>query len=609
MAQAEFPGRVVLVDVDTPDGWLTSVAGLIGAGLTQAAIRTGRVRIPRLVRTTTALTPPTQKAWSLHSSGGGTFDSLTLTPRDTDTRPLRPGEIRIAVHAAGVNFRDVVVALGMVPGLEGLGGEGAGTIIDTAPDVTGLTIGDRVFGLIPDAFGPTAIVDARLVAPIPPHWTYAQAASVPIAYLTAYYGLIELAHLRPGQRVLIHAATGGVGMAAVQIARHIGAEILATASPTKWPTLREQGLHDTHIASSRTLDFEQKFATGVDVVLNSLAGEYIDASLRLLRPGGAFIEMGKTDIRPTDTITTTHPNIHYQAFDLPEAGPDLIATMLRHILHMFTNNQLHLPPKTCFDIRQAPDALRYLSQARHIGKIVLTIPPTPNPHHTTLITGGNGTLAQLVARHLVHHHGHRNLILTTRRPNTDDLTQLVTDLQQHGAHIHIATCDTTDPQQIHQLINQIDNLGTVIHTTGILDDAILTSLNPQRLHTTWAPKAHAAWTLHQATTNHHNLTHFILFSSIAATLGNPGQANYAAANAYLDALATWRHHQGLPATSIAWGLWNTQSTMTTDLTTTHHNRLARTGITPMTPTTALTLLDHALTTHHPTPTATQWNLS
>ncbi|MDG4785103.1 SDR family NAD(P)-dependent oxidoreductase [Micromonospora sp. WMMD1102] len=615
VAQSEFPDRVVLVDVDTPtnslDDSLDLIAGIIHTGTPQAATRGRQVRIPRLTRANPGLTPPNHTAWALHSAGGGTFDSLTLTPQDTDTRPLRPGELRIAVRAAGVNFRDVVVALGMVPGLEGLGGEGAGTIIETGPDVTGHTTGDRVFGLLPNAFGPTTIVDARLVAPIPPDWTYAQAAAVPIAFLTAYYGLITLANLQPGQRVLIHAATGGVGMAAVQLARNIGAEILTTASPTKWPTLQQQGIPDTHIANSRNLDFEHKYADGVNVVLNSLAGEYIDASLRLLHPDGHFIEMGKTDIRPVETINTTHPHIHYQAFDLPEAGPDHINTMLTHILHMFTNNKLHHLPKTCYDIRQADTALRYLSQARHTGKIILTIPTPPNPHHTTLITGGTGTLAQHVARHLVHHHGHRNLILTTRRDtNPPEITQLINELQQHGATITTTNCDMTNPDQIHQLITSIKNLDTVIHTAGILDDGILTHQNPQRLHTTWAPKAHAAWTLHHTTTTHHpNLTHFILFSSIAATLGNPGQANYAAANAYLDTLATWRQHQGLPATSIAWGLWNTQSTMTTDLTTTHHNRLNRTGITPITPTTALALLTTALTTHHPNPTATQWDLS
>src|SRR5690606_15585469 len=247
----------------------------------------------------------------------------------------------------------------------------------------------------------------RVLARIPDGWTFEEAAAVPIAYLTAYYGLVELGGLRPGEKVLVHAATGGVGTAAVQLARHLGAEVFATASPAKWDALRALGVDDAHIASSRTLEFAERFAGGVDVVLNSLTGEFLDASLELLRPGGRFLEMGKTDLRdPSD-----HPEVTYRPFDLMRAEPELVQRMLADLLDLFASGALSLPPITTWDVRRAPEVFRHLSQAKHIGKVVLTVPrPVWDPDGTVLITGGTGTLGRLVARHLVTVHGVRDEI-------------------------------------------------------------------------------------------------------------------------------------------------------------------------------------------------------
>jgi NADPH:quinone reductase-like Zn-dependent oxidoreductase/malonyl CoA-acyl carrier protein transacylase len=617
VALVEFPGRVVLADVDGGEGWLAGVVAAVGAGLSQVAVRGGRLRVPRLVRGGGGgLAVPAGGSWLLRSTGGGTFDGLALVAGDAGSRRLAGGEVRVAVRAAGVNFRDVVVALGMVAGLEGLGGEGAGVVLEVGAEVTGLVPGDRVFGLLPDAFGPVAVVDARLVARVPEGWTFAQAASVPIVFLTAYYGLVELAGLRAGQRVLVHAAAGGVGMAAVQLARHLGARVFATASPGKWHVLRGQGFAEAELASSRTVEFERRFTGGVDVVLNSLAGEFIDASLRLLSAGGRFIEMGKTDIRPAREVARQYPGVSYQAFDLPDAGPDLIARMFDQILRLFAAGRLRLLPKVCFDVRRAPDALRYLSQARHIGKVVLTVPATVSSADAAadpgavLITGGTGALGRLVATHLVEQHGARRLVLAARRGgDAPGMAEFTAALRRHGADVRVVACDVADRDQVHQLVAGIDRLDTVIHTAGVLDDAAIVNLDRDRLRTTWAAKADAAWWLHEATTGH-DLSRFILFSSIAATLGSPGQGNYAAANAYLDALATWRHQHGQPATAIAWGLWHTPtSAMTGHLTDTDTARLARTGITPMSPDHALTLLDAALTTDQPTTIAATIELS
>ncbi|WP_157560832.1 zinc-binding dehydrogenase, partial [Micromonospora sp. M42] len=232
------------------------------------------------------------------------------------------------------NFRDVLIGLGMYPDPAAvMGSEGAGVVVEVGPGVTDLAPGDRVLGMFEPAFAPEVIATRDLVAKIPAGWSFAQAASVPVVFLTAYYALRDLAGLRSGESVLIHNGAGGVGMAAIQLARHWGATVHATASPGKWGVLRELGVAEERIASSRTTEFEQTFGAatggaGVDVVLDALAGEFVDASLRLLPRGGRFVEMGKADVRDAETVAAGHPGVTYRAFDLNEAGHRRIGEML-----------------------------------------------------------------------------------------------------------------------------------------------------------------------------------------------------------------------------------------------------------------------------------------
>ncbi|WP_234776034.1 zinc-binding dehydrogenase, partial [Mycobacterium tuberculosis] len=237
--------------------------------------------------------------------------------------PLGPGQVRVAMRAIAANFRDIMITLGMFTHDALLGGEGAGVVVEVGPGVTEFSVGDSVFGFFPDGSGTLVAGDVRLLLPMPADWSYAEAAAISAVFTTAYYAFIHLADVQPGQRVLIHAGTGGVGMAAVQLARHLGLEVFATASKGKWDTLRAMGFDDDHISDSRSLEFEDKFRAatggrGFDVVLDSLAGEFVDASLRLVAPGGVFLEMGKTDIRDPGVIAQQYPGVRYRAFDLFE---------------------------------------------------------------------------------------------------------------------------------------------------------------------------------------------------------------------------------------------------------------------------------------------------
>ncbi|KAA2257252.1 SDR family NAD(P)-dependent oxidoreductase [Solihabitans fulvus] len=564
-AQAENPGRFVLVDVDATEESLRALPAAVATGEPQLAVRGGELLVPRLAMAEApALVPPAEGAWRLDVTAEGTLENLALLPNPAATAPLEPGQVRIAVRAAGLNFRDALGALGMYPGGVRIGAEAAGIVVETGADVSDLAPGDRVFGMVAGGVGPLAVTDRRLLAAIPAEWTFAQAAAVPVVYLTAYYGLVDLAAVRPGESVLVHAAAGGVGMAAVQLARHLGTEVYGTASQSKWPALRGLGLADDHVASSRTLEFADAFRAatggrGVDVVLNSLAREYVDASLGLLAEGGRFLEMGKTDIRDANGL-----GVRYRAFDLIEAGPDRIAEMLAEVLALFGRGVLRLPPITAWDVREAPEAFRYLSQARHIGKVVLTVPHAPDPNGTVLVTGATGVLGGLIATRLVTDHGVRRLLLTGRRTVPPALVAELTDL---GATVSTATCDVADRAALADLLAAIPvehPLTGVVHTAGVLDDGVLTALTPDRLHGVFAPKVDAAWALHELTVRA-DLALFALFSSATGTIGGPGQANYAAANVFLDSLAVRRRRMGLPGTSLAWGLWDQATGMTAHL--------------------------------------------
>ncbi|MCM3884512.1 type I polyketide synthase [Frankia sp. R82] len=449
---------------------------------------------------------------------------------------------------------------------------------------------------------------------MPDDWSYARAATVPVVFLTAYYGLVDLGRVRPGDRVLVHAAAGGVGIAAVQLATHLGAEVFGTASPGKWDTLRALGLDDDHIASSRTLEFGERFraatgGNGVDVVLNSLAGEFIDVSLDLLADGGRFLEMGKTDIRDRAEVLAAHPGIEYEPYDLTAlavtepaaegARPGRLAEILALVIDLFAAGALEPLPVTTWDVRRAPEAFRVLQQARAVGKIVLTVPTPLAPGGTVLVTGATGALGGLTARHLVTAHGVRDLLLVSRRGlAAPGAAALAEDLAALGARVRVEACDVADRAALARLLDSVGEehpLTAVFHTAGVLDDALFGELTPRQLDTVLAPKVAAAWHLHDLTA-HLDLSAFVLFSSYAGLLGAAGQANYAAANGFLDGLAELRQSQGLPGVALAWGLWAAASGMTGHLSETDLARMARDGILALESAQGMALLDQSLAT-------------
>ena len=524
---------------------------------------------------------PDSDSFRLGLSSYGVLDNLSLMPAERNVP--QPGEVEIQVKAGGLNFRDVLNALGLLQSVAEsmgfatasevpFGGECAGVVAAVGSGVKDLQVGDAVIAA--QAMGSLRqfiTVPTDFVVHKPAGMSFADAVTTPTTFLTAYYGLIHCAKLKKGDRVLIHAAAGGVGQAAVQIAQQVGAEIFATASPPKWEFLRAMGI--SHITNSRTLDFAEEILTatdgkGVDVAFNSLNGEFIDKTLTALAPNGRFVEIGKIGIWDKTKMQASRPDVDYFPFDLLEvsnANPKQITQMLRHLMTQFEAGSLQPLPKTVFPIESAPDAFRYMAQARHIGKVVLTlsaIAPSQDvisPDATYLVTGGLGSLGLEVAQWLADR-GAKHLVLVGRRSPSQKATKTLTQIEQSGVSIQIAQADIAQFSELKAVLSPYLSASTnlplkgVFHLAGTLEDGLLVNQSWKNFEAVMTPKIAGTWNLHRLTLPL-DLDHFVCFSSIASLMGSLGQSNYAAANTFLDVLAHYRRHLGLPALSLNWGPW------------------------------------------------------
>jgi len=541
----------------------------------------------------------------LFSEGG--FDTLSfdLVPE----KELGATEIQIAVAYAGLNFRDIFRVLGLIAKDKGeLGGECSGIVTKVGDAVKNIKIGDAVMALAEGSFAHTVTTDYRLVGRVPGNMSLCEAATVPITFLTAWYGLKILADMQQGERVLIHSAAGGVGMAAAQIVHHFGGTAYGTASRHKWSDVTKRGV--THVYDSRTLDFYQQILNdtdnkGIDIVLNSFIDQFVDRSLDLLAEGGRFLEIGKRDIRDTAEVRETHPGIFYEAYDLiylMQHQQSLIQDMFTTLLPLFENGALRPLPATIFNIDDAREAFQFMSKAKHVGKLVLAIaepeikPAFQLPQQSTvLITGGLGGLGIELAHYLSRKYKIAHLILAGRKEPSAGLMQAIQLLEQYGTQVTTVSVDVTDKAALAAMIATIPArypLKGVFHLAGMLDDGLLTEQSESRFMNVLSSKIRGAWHLHELTQTH-DLELFVLFSSAAAILGSVGQSNYAAANAFLDGLAIYRRANNQPACSVSWGPWAATG-LVHRMGEAHQQRIRKQGIGLLSNEEGIALLDDAL---------------
>jgi polyketide synthase 5 len=495
-----------------------------------------------------------------------------------------PGEIEVSVSASNINFADVLVAFGRYPSegrVRQLGTDFSGVVTAVGPDVMNHEVGDHVGGLSPNGcWGTFTTCDARLAVTLPAGLSDGQAAAVPTAHATAYYGLHELARIKAGDRVLIHSATGGVGQAAIAIARAAGAEIFATAgSEQRRQSLRDQ--HIDHVYDSRSIEFadlirRETDGYGLDIVLNSVTGAAQRAGLESLAVAGRFVEIGKRDIYG-DTRLGLFPfrrNLAFYAVDLAllsHSQPDHVRDVLTTVYQLIADGVLPAPETTHYPLAETATAIRAMSGARHTGKLVLEIPhegcsrvvvPPAQARvfrrdGAYVITGGLGGLGLFLAEQMAAA-GCGRLVLSSRSQPTPNALETIERIRAIGADVVVECGDIAEARTAQRLVATATATGLpvrgVLHLAAVVEDATLTNITDELIERDWAPKVYGAWNLHTATAGQ-PLDWFCSFSSAAALVGSPGQGAYAAANSWLDAFTHWRRAEGLPATAIAWGAW------------------------------------------------------
>lgn len=500
----------------------------------------------------------------------GLLDNLFW--REVEKRTPGRGQVKIRVETAGLNFRDVLNALGTYAGgAVPFGGECAGTVVEVGAGVEEIEAGDRVLAIASNSFCSEVIADQHLVWRIPGEVSFVQAGSLAIAYTTSAYALRHLAGIRPGQSVLIHAATGGVGLAAVYLARNAGAQIFATAgNAQKRSFLQRLGV--AHVMDSRTLDFADQVMTatggwGVDIVLNALAGDFIEKSLAVTARGGMFLEIGRSGIMSPEEVGRKRPDVTYHAIDLTDTmdtRPETIRPVFDEVLQEIRAGSVPLLPCRVFPIDGVADAFRFMARARHIGKIVLRWPRHSDrkgilvrSDSTFWVTGGLGALGMFTAKWLASQ-GAAHIVLTGRRQPTPEVEKQIVDIRNIGTNVSVLTADVSHRDEVERVLGTIRKdcppLRGIIHAAGVLDDGVLQHQSWERFEKVLKPKLAGAWNLHRATRNF-PLDFMVFYSSVAGFLGSSGQTNHCAASAFIDSLAHMRHAAGLPCLSIDWGAW------------------------------------------------------
>ena len=580
------------IDVDEADGVAGQLARqlLVGSEEDETAWRNGQWHTARLYpmplrpeERRTAVADPEHDGIRLQIRTPGDLESIELVACERVSPG--PGQIEVAVRASSINFADVLVAFGRYPAFEGrlpqLGADFAGVVTAVGPDVTDHKVGDHVAGLCADGcWGTFLTCDARLAVTLPAGLSDGCAAALTTAHATAYYGLHDLAHLTAGDKVLIHSATGGVGQAAIAIARAAGAEIFATAgSDARRELLRNMGIE--HVYDSRSLQFATLIRRdtqgyGVDVVLNSVTGAALRASLELLAFGGRFVELGKRDIYG-DTRLGLFPfrrNLTFCAVDLgllAYSHPDRLRRLLTTVYRLTADGSLPPPECTHHPVADAATAIRAMSGAQHTGKLVLDVPATGSIRVVVppaqakvfrrdgayVLTGGLGGLGLFLAEQMASA-GAGRIVLSSRTPPTPQSLDRIEAIRAAGADVVVECGDIAEPDTAQRLVQAATATGLpvcgVLHAAAVIEDAMLSNITDELVERDWAPKVYGAWNLHTATAAQ-PLDWFCCFSSAAALVGSPGQGAYAAANSWLDAFARWRREQGLPANTIAWGAW------------------------------------------------------
>ncbi|MCH7534442.1 MAG: SDR family NAD(P)-dependent oxidoreductase, partial [Bacteroidetes bacterium] len=553
-------------------------------GRQRFVLKLERLTMDAITQKAKRLVPAEGSAYHATMSEYGVLDNLIL--RETMRKVPMEDEVEVTVKASALNFRDIMIAMGLLSdaavegGLFGrtFGLECAGVVSKVGKKVKKVKVGDEVMATAPSCLSGFAYPKAAHVVKKPKRLSWSEAASLPVVYTTAYFSLIYHCRIQKGEKILIHAAAGGVGIAAVHIANAIGAEVFATCgSQDKINYLKKIGVKPDHILNSRTLEFSDRImeltnGEGVDIVLNSLSGEAIYKSVQCLSAYGRFVEIGKTDIYRNSKLGLQPfgNNLSYFGVDVDRLFKQKVefgGSLFQESIDFFVKNKFPAHPVTIFPIDKLADAFQYMGGARHIGKIIVSmegdveVAPSEEirfkANGTYLLTGGASGFGLSVANWMTTK-GCRHLVLMSRSgPKTDEEKVMVRDMKKRGINVMLAKGDVSKKEDVSRIFKEIKKsmppLKGIQHAAMVLDDASIPEIDEERYMKVFKPKAVGCWLLHKETEKM-NLDHFVLYSSISAVYGNPGQVSYVGGSSFLDNFSSWRRQKNLPSTTINWGV-------------------------------------------------------
>ncbi|CAL8141202.1 unnamed protein product [Orchesella dallaii] len=586
-ARIEIPGlKSKSIDLDPDDNLYTNLFEemWLEDSETEILYRNNGTRYVRRLRndtlnTTRLLSVPTsqENKYTIKLPESKVLSDLEFIPKEFGK--VGENKIEIEVQCASLNFKDVFTVMKPSKEFENMNNIGldySGVVSSVGSEVTRWKVGDRVFGCCWEDSTITShlFLDPDFVMPIPNNVTFSEAATLPAVFLTAWHCMVNVANLRPGQSILVHAASGGVGLIAIQIAKLLGVTVFGTAGSTrKRNFIKNLGVE--HVFSSRNLEFGSRIqeitkGQGVDMILNCLTGPgFKEASLEVCREGGFFVEISKLDIWQPEEVRHRKPSVKYNIVDVMQVEPVILQDIMERLTRFLEGGTIQPLPYTRFSGSTIVDALTYLQKAKQIGKVIVDMPRFDtkesrfreylfNDRSTYLITGGKGAIGLSVAKWMVSQ-GAKYLVLVGRSPPKEETLKEISFMQDLGAKVICKEVDISDYSQCKNMLDSItnDNLPPVRgihHCSGVLSDKMIAHQDWNNFEYVLAPKVSGAYNLHLLTTEY-PLEFFVVYSSMATTFGNIGQANYAASNAYMDSLIEMRNALGLKGMTVNWGVW------------------------------------------------------
>ncbi len=571
IARLEYPNLIYkIIDVtDLSNPGLSMVMQEISStdDSVFVALRDGKRYIPKLVK---YHREPEEKEVSIRNESlcqkdKGIIESLVY--EEVSRVEIGDWDVEINIAFAGMNFHDVIHALDLMESpTKYFGLDCSGVVTRVGNKVNDIHVGDYVTAFAPGCIGDYVVTNQRFVMKKPDHMNLLEAATIPSAYLTAY-AILQKMRLKEGSKILVHAASGGLGMAFIQLAKQMKLEVFATASKPKQYILKQMGIK--YIFDSRTLDYAEKILNitdnnGVDAVINSFTGDYVMKNFEVLSKDGFFVELGerlRLDEMQAAGIRSDVKYIDFSLFHMIYNNPNDIRQMFSELYQMFQSEKIKALPYLVYSRDKVKDAFRLMQKGKHISKILIQMngkwKGEAKAKGTIVITGGAGGIGFEIIKNLIEK-GEYYIAVIGRSKQSKSILEKFLSIGEKASRIHYFCADAGKYLELEKVFEEVQStmppICGVIHSSGISSDNLIANETWDNMNNVLNSKAYAAWNLHRLT-KHMDIKFFVMLSSVTAVIGSIGVLSYGISNSFLIGLEQYRKQLGLPCLCLNWGPW------------------------------------------------------